>query len=72
MQPVTKTKSADSAPCSREDGDEKQKKNRKTLAQDMKMRLSFLRRRIRTVPSNLLLSDHLPKKLTNGQNPFKN
>ncbi|GFV04075.1 regulator of G-protein signaling 3 [Trichonephila clavipes] len=46
-QPVTKTKSADSAPCSREDGDEKQKKNRKTLAnlQDMKMRLSFLRRR---------------------------
>ncbi|KAG8201054.1 hypothetical protein JTE90_002729 [Oedothorax gibbosus] len=45
MQPVTKTKSADSAPCSREDGDEKQKKNRKTLAQDMKMRLSFLRRR---------------------------
>ncbi|KFM78802.1 Regulator of G-protein signaling 3, partial [Stegodyphus mimosarum] len=45
MQPVTKTKSADSAPCSREDGDEKQKRSRKTLAQDMKMRLSFLRRR---------------------------
>ncbi|XP_015929229.1 regulator of G-protein signaling 3 isoform X2 [Parasteatoda tepidariorum] len=43
--PVTKTKSADSAPCCRDDGDEKQKKNRKTLAQDMKMRLSFLRRR---------------------------
>lgn len=43
--PVTKTKSADAAPCSREDGDEKQKRNRKTLAQDMKMRLSFLRRR---------------------------
>lgn len=46
MQPVTKTKSADSAPCGRDDGEEKLKKSsRKTLAQDMKMRLSFLRRR---------------------------
>ncbi|XP_022239303.1 regulator of G-protein signaling loco-like isoform X2 [Limulus polyphemus] len=40
--PVTKTKSMESTAY---DVDEKQKKERKTLAQDMKMRLSFLRRR---------------------------
>lgn len=42
--PVSKTKSADSAPNSvREEVEDK--KQRKTLAQDMKLRLTFLRRR---------------------------
>ncbi|XP_076347610.1 uncharacterized protein LOC143245305 [Tachypleus tridentatus] len=40
--PVTKTKSMESTAY---DVDEKQKKERKTLAQDMKMRLNLLRRR---------------------------
>ncbi|XP_064457677.1 regulator of G-protein signaling 8-like isoform X2 [Ornithodoros turicata] len=75
--PVTKTKSADGTPtCGREDAEDKIKRNKKTLAQDMKFRLSFLRRRhtetsihpsVRPSPEEAQKWAHSFQELTNSK-----